>query len=108
MKYLTYVCMDYLVNEVQKIRNAHSKRIVKVSKYQKHFFLKLHCPKDERNIRQNYALACFIRQNFVQYFVTFVFWANEFQEKFLMIFLDLYEPLFYFEEKTKQLELKMI
>ena len=29
---------------------------IKVSKYQKQFFLKLHCPKDERNVRQNSAL----------------------------------------------------
>ena len=70
-------------------KGFHIKGIVKVSKYQKHFFLKLHCPKDERNIRQNYALACFIRQNFVQYFVTFVFWENEFQEKLLLRHTDL-------------------
>ena len=30
--------------------------VLKVSKSQKHFFLKLHCPKHERNIRQNSAL----------------------------------------------------
>ena len=30
---------------------------LKVSKSQKHFFLKLHCPKNELNIRQNSALA---------------------------------------------------
>ena len=30
--------------------------VLKVSKSQKHFFLKLHCPKNERNIRQNSAL----------------------------------------------------
>ena len=29
---------------------------VKVSKSQKHFFLKFHCPKNKRNIRQNSAL----------------------------------------------------
>ena len=29
---------------------------LKVSKFQKHFFLKLHCPKNEQNIRQNSAL----------------------------------------------------
>ena len=29
---------------------------LKVSKSQKHFFLKLHCPKKEQNIRQNSAL----------------------------------------------------
>jgi len=29
---------------------------LKVSKFQKHFFLKLHCPKNERNLRQNSAL----------------------------------------------------
>ena len=30
--------------------------VIKVSKYQKHFFLKLHCPKNERKIRQDSAL----------------------------------------------------
>ena len=30
--------------------------VLMVSKYQKHFFLKLHCPKNERNIRQDSAL----------------------------------------------------
>jgi hypothetical protein len=30
---------------------------LKVNKYQKHSFLKLHCPKKEQNIRQNSALA---------------------------------------------------
>ena len=29
---------------------------LKVSKSQKHFFLKFHCPKNKRNIRQNSAL----------------------------------------------------
>ena len=29
---------------------------IKVSKSQKQFFLKLHCPKNEQNIRQNSAL----------------------------------------------------
>jgi hypothetical protein len=32
-------------------------RVLKVSKSQKHFFLKLHCPKTEQNIRQNSALV---------------------------------------------------
>ena len=31
--------------------------ILKVSKSQKKFFLKPHCPKNERNIRQNSALS---------------------------------------------------
>ena len=30
--------------------------VLKVSKSQKHFFLKLHCPKNKQNIRQNSAL----------------------------------------------------
>ena len=47
-------------------------REIKVSKSQKHFFLKLHCPKNERNIWQNYALHSFIGQNFVWYFIRFL------------------------------------
>ena len=31
-------------------------RLLKVSKSQKHFFLKLHCPKNEQNIRQSSPL----------------------------------------------------
>ena len=35
-------------------KNQHSKYVgLKVSKSQKHFFLKLQCPKNEQNIRQN-------------------------------------------------------
>ena len=43
---------------------------IKVSKSQKHFFLKLHCPKNERNIRQNsvLALSSFIRAEFRSFF----------------------------------------
>ena len=36
--------------------NMEKKGSLKVYKSQKHFFLKLHCPKNERNIRQNSAL----------------------------------------------------
>ena len=37
----------------QKIESNTS--VIKVSKSQKHIFLKLHCPKNEQNIRQNSA-----------------------------------------------------
>ena len=38
---------------VQWCAKAHWLKFVKVSKSQKHFFLKFHYPKNERNIRQN-------------------------------------------------------
>jgi hypothetical protein len=41
--------------KILKIVSLKTKNL-KVSKSQKHFFLKLHCPKNERNIRQNSAL----------------------------------------------------
>ena len=53
---------------------------LKVSKSQKHF-LKLPCPKNELNIRQNSALAL---SN-----ILFVFCAMEFQEKMLLRLTDL-------------------
>ena len=43
---------------------------LKVSKSQKQFFLKLHSPKKELNIRQNSALK--LRQKFVKYFVRYL------------------------------------
>ena len=46
-----------------------SLRLLKVGKSQKHFFLKLHWPKNERNIWQNYALAA--RAEFCQIFRSF-------------------------------------
>ena len=57
---------------------------LKVSKSQKHFFLKFHCPKNKRNIWQNSALASLGR------ILLFVFWAMEFQERLLLILTDLY------------------
>ena len=39
-----FLCIIYMVE------------LLKVSKSQKQFFLKLHCPKNEQNIRQNSAL----------------------------------------------------
>ena len=51
---------------------------LKVSKSQKHFFLKLHCPKNEPNIWQNSALASW-----------------EFQEKMYCLFVCLLVCLFY-------------
>ena len=60
---------------------------LKVSKFEKHFFLKLHCPKTERNISQNSALVLYSR---ILSNISFVFWAMEFQEKMLLIFTDLY------------------
>ena len=43
-------------NPKQCTMSDFQKRQVKVSKSQKHFLLKLHCPKNEQNIRQNSAL----------------------------------------------------
>ena len=40
--------------------NAGQVKLVKVSKFQKIFLLKLHCQKNERNIRQNSALYCLV------------------------------------------------
>ena len=51
---LTKTCQ--LVLSTSKGNSRYVKSSLKVSKYQKHFFLKLHCPKNERNIRQNSAL----------------------------------------------------
>ena len=45
---------------------------LKVSKFQKHFFFKLHCPKIEQNIKQNSALWSYLGQNFVKYFIHFL------------------------------------
>ena len=43
--------------ELEKITGKeNSKANQKVSKSQKHFFLKLHCPKNKQNIRQNSGL----------------------------------------------------
>ena len=38
-------------------KNGGENFILKGSKSQKHVFLKLHCPKNVQNIRQNFALA---------------------------------------------------
>ena len=61
--------------------------MLKVSKSQKHFFLKFHCPKNEWNIRQNSALWSWGR---ILSNILFVFWAMEFQEKYA---LEIYWPL---------------
>ena len=57
---------------------------LKVSKSQKHFFLKLYCPKHERNIRQN--LPYEPRAEFCQIFRSF-FGVSR---KMLLRFTDLY------------------
>jgi hypothetical protein len=59
---------------------------LKVSLSQKQFFFKLHCPKNERNIRQNSAPAA--RAEFYLIFCLF-FGVMEFQEKMLLRFTDL-------------------
>ena len=41
---------------ITKSKGLLSNEWLKVNKSQKQFFLKLHCPKNERNIRQNSAL----------------------------------------------------
>ena len=63
-----------------------SPKYLKVSKFQKQFFLKLHCPKNEKNIDK--ILPYEARAEFCQIFRSF-FWAMEFQEKLLLRFTDL-------------------
>ena len=46
----------YWTEYVQYFIKECKLKLLKVSKSQKHFFLKLHCPKNERNIWQNSAL----------------------------------------------------
>ena len=52
---------------------------LKVNKSQKKRFLKLHCPKSERNSCENYALASSGR---ILSNISLVFWAIEFQKSF--------------------------
>ena len=52
--------------------------VLKVSKSQKHYFLKLHFPKNELNIWQNSARASYGR---ILSNISSVSWAMEFQEK---------------------------
>ena len=59
--------------------------ILKVSKSQKHFFLKLYCSKNERKYNTKLCLMK-LEYNFVKYFLRF-FWAMEFQE--VLRFTDL-------------------
>jgi hypothetical protein len=63
---------------------------LKVSKSQKHFFLRLHCPQNERNIKTKFC-PMKLRQNFSN--ISFVFGAMEFQEKMLLRFTDLYSTM---------------
>ena len=56
---------------------------LKISKSQKHFFLKLHCPQNKLNIWQNLLRTeiCLIFRSLI--------WAMEFQEKLPLRFTDL-------------------
>ena len=60
--------------------------LLKVSKSQNHFFLKLHCPQNERKIRQNSARWS---KGKILSNISFVFGAMEFQEKMILRFTDL-------------------
>ena len=76
----------FYVLTLKKVLVKNQESPLKVSKSQKHFFLKLHCPKNEQNICQNSALASYgiIFSN-----ILFVFWAMELQENYfwdLLIF----------------------
>ena len=63
--------------------------LLKVSKYQKHFFLKLHCPKKwTKYLKQ--IQPYLHRVKFCLIFCLF-FWAMEFQEKLLLRFTDYYK-----------------
>ena len=59
---------------------------LQVSKSQKHFFLNLHCPKNEQNIRQNLVLWRWSR---ILSNISFFWGAMEVQEKMLLRFTDL-------------------
>ena len=50
------------------LESIPNNRLLKVSKSQKQFFLKLHCPKNERNITTQLKLG----KKFVKYFVPFL------------------------------------
>ena len=76
----------FYVLTLKKVLVKNQESPLKVSKSQKHFFLKLHCPKNEQNICQNSALASYgiFFSN-----ILFVFWAMELQENYfwdLLIF----------------------
>ena len=58
-----------------------SKEKQKVSKSLFFFFLKLHCPKNEQNIRQNFALSSYGR---ILSNILLVFWAIQLQEEMLL------------------------
>ena len=70
-------------NQVNFECKRHNNYFLKVSKSQKHFFLKLHCQANEWNIWQNSALASYGR---ILYKISFIFWVMEFQEKMLLSF----------------------
>ena len=59
--------------------------VLKVSKSQNIFFLKLHCPKIEGNTCQNSAL---VTESRILSIISFVFLAMESQEKLLLRFTD--------------------
>ena len=70
-----------------QIRNLvqNSAACLMVSRSQKHFFLKLHCPKNEGKIRQYSALWSYSR---ILSDISFLFWAMVFQEKNVLRFTD--------------------
>ena len=63
--------------------------ILKVRKSQKQFFLKLHCPKSDRNILKDFCAGAELLQKF-----SVTFWAIELLEKCLLRFPDLYVPTY--------------
>ena len=77
------IIMIYLCKSKERclfcIKTSH---VLKVSKSQKQFFLKLHCQKPTKCLTKFCPMK--LGQNFV-------FWAMEFQEKLLLRFTDLYE-----------------
>ena len=69
--------------------------ILKVSKSQKHFFFKFHCPKNERNTWQNSALASYGRiLSNISFFGQWSFKKNDF---------EIYSPLGRHQKKVSML-----
>ena len=83
---ISLIKLDYLSNSLHLRVTFFRTSRLKVSKSQRHFFLKLYCPKNELNIWQNSALASKGR---ILFNISFIFWAMEFQEKLLFRFTDL-------------------
>ena len=75
--------------------------LIKVGKSQKHFFLKL-LPKKRTKYLTKFCSSIVLSN------ISFIFWAMEFQEKMVLRFTDLYEPLDLKKVGTRHLDDKLI